>query len=67
MSDVAAPLDIGFFRADGARDSSRAMAPCPDKAQTECPVYRPDGPFTYAVETRPGGLPSGALHACQST
>jgi uncharacterized membrane protein (UPF0127 family) len=64
MSDVVDPLDIGFFEQDGTRNSTRVMKPCPTKAETQCPVYRADGPYVYAVETKPGQLPSGPLTAC---
>jgi uncharacterized membrane protein (UPF0127 family) len=63
MSGVTVPLDIAFYRPDGSRDSSRAMKPCP-KAQAECPVYRSDGRFLYAVETHHGQLPGGSLSPC---
>jgi uncharacterized membrane protein (UPF0127 family) len=64
MSGVDAPLDIAFFDGNGARTSTRAMQPCPEKAETECPVYRADGQYLYALETKAGELPSGNLAAC---
>lgn len=64
MSGVTVPLDIGFYAGDGARDSSRLMKPCPDKAESECPIYRAEGPYVYAVETLKGKLPSGPVTAC---
>jgi uncharacterized membrane protein (UPF0127 family) len=64
MSDVKDGLDIGFFEQDGVRATTYAMKPCPDKAENQCPVYRATGPYTYAVETKPGQLPAGALAAC---
>jgi uncharacterized membrane protein (UPF0127 family) len=64
MSGLDVPLDIGFYRSDGARDSTRLMQPCPDKAESECPVYRADGPYVYAVETLKGKLPAGPVTAC---
>jgi uncharacterized membrane protein (UPF0127 family) len=66
MAGVTDALDIGFFESDGRRNSTRAMVPCPDKAEAQCPVYRADGAFTFAVETKPGLLPSGPLTACPS-
>ena len=63
MSGVTVPLDIAFFGTDGVRDSSRAMKPCP-KAEVECPTYRADGAYLYAVETLKGGLSAGPLTAC---
>jgi uncharacterized membrane protein (UPF0127 family) len=67
MSGVTVPLDIGFYGADGAPVSHRLMKPCPDKAENECPVYRADGTFAYAVETLKDKLPSGPLRACRSS
>jgi uncharacterized membrane protein (UPF0127 family) len=64
MSGVDAPLDIAFFDANGARTTTRAMKPCPVKVDTGCPVYRADGPYLYAVETKGGQLPAGDLAAC---
>jgi uncharacterized membrane protein (UPF0127 family) len=67
MSGVEDPLDIAFFDQDGARNSTRAMKPCPEKAESECPAYRADGPYLFAVETKAGQLPSGPITACQPT
>jgi uncharacterized membrane protein (UPF0127 family) len=63
MSTVPVPLEIGFY--DGAGDpvSERHMVPCPD-VEARCPAYRASGPFSYAVETPGGSLPSGALGGC---
>jgi uncharacterized protein len=63
MSGVTVPLDIAFFGSDGARDSTRLMKPCP-KAEPQCPVYRSDGPYLYALETPGGKLRPGPLTAC---
>jgi uncharacterized membrane protein (UPF0127 family) len=64
MSRVNDPLDIAFFEQDGSRNSTRAMKPCPDKAETQCPIYAADGPYVFAVETKKGELPSGPITAC---
>jgi uncharacterized membrane protein (UPF0127 family) len=64
MSGVTDPLEIAFYGNDGARNSGRLMQPCPEKAEAECPSYRADGPYEYAIETRKGQLPSGAVTAC---
>src|SRR5204863_3140923 len=63
MSTVPVPLDIGFYRAGGARVSRQRMTPC-SRAEAACPSYTADAPFVYAVETLRGQLPSGALTAC---
>jgi len=62
MSTVPVGLDIGFYRADGTLVSTTKMAPCA-KAENACPVYRADGPFSYALETLSGKLPAGSLSA----
>jgi len=67
MSGVADPLDIAFFDVRGERTSTRAMNPCPEKAENECPIYASDRPFVYAVETPKGQLPSGAITACSAS
>ena len=63
MSTVPVPLEIGFYAADGTPVSRRHMKPCP-RAEADCPDYRSSGPFTYALETLTGALPSGALSGC---
>lgn len=64
MSGVDDPLDIAFFEQDGVRNSTRAMKPCPEKAERQCPTYAADGPYVFAVETKAGELPSGSITAC---
>jgi uncharacterized membrane protein (UPF0127 family) len=63
MSTVPVGLDIGFYGADGSPVSRRHMKPCPS-AEADCPDYHAGGPFTYALETLTGKLPSGALSGC---
>jgi uncharacterized membrane protein (UPF0127 family) len=63
MSTVPVPLDIGFYDADGTPVSRRHMKPCPG-AEPDCPTYRADGAFSYALETLAGKLPTGALSGC---
>ena len=63
MSGVVDPIQIAFYDGDGRPVSRHLMAPCP-KADASCPVYAADGLFVYAVETRPGELPTGALSSC---
>jgi uncharacterized membrane protein (UPF0127 family) len=65
MSTVPVPLDIGFYDGHGNLVSTRHMKPCA-KVEDECPVYRSDQPFVYALETLKGKLPSGALSTCPS-
>jgi uncharacterized membrane protein (UPF0127 family) len=63
MSTVPVPLDIGFYDGTGRLVSDEHMLPCP-KAEDECPVYRADGRFSYALETVKGKLPAGSLSGC---
>jgi len=63
MSGVVDPIQIAFYDGDGRPVSRSRMAPCP-KADASCPVYEAGGKFVYAVETRPGALPTGALSSC---
>ena len=63
MSTVPVPLEIGFYSGDGIRTSARHMRPCPE-SEAACPLYRADGPFTYALETLASGLPAGNLAGC---
>src|SRR5262249_51705718 len=60
MAGVPAPLDIGFYGADGALVDQLRMEPCAGTDAT-CPVYQARHPFRYALETAPDGLPSGGL------
>jgi uncharacterized membrane protein (UPF0127 family) len=64
MSRVPVPLQIGFYAADGSPVSQRHMKPCP-RAEADCPDYHSSGPFSYALETLGGKLPSGALSGCK--
>jgi len=63
MSTVPVPLDIAFYDGSGRLVSDEHMRPCA-KAENECPVYRADAPFVYALETLKGELPSGSLSGC---
>jgi uncharacterized membrane protein (UPF0127 family) len=67
MAGVTVPLEIGFYAPDGSRNNALLMRPCPHKAEPECPAYRADGQYLYAVETPKGGLPAGPLTACSAS
>jgi hypothetical protein len=41
------------------------MKPCPE-AEADCPSYRSDEPFNFAIETLEGGLPSGSISTCSA-
>jgi uncharacterized membrane protein (UPF0127 family) len=55
MEDTPLPLDIAFFDAGGARVDRFTMEPC---AADPCPVYRPAGPYRYALEMPAGEMPA---------
>ncbi len=54
MRGAVMPLDVAFFDADGEWLASFSMPVC---RADPCPVYRPERPFRYALETLPGRLP----------
>ena len=61
MADVAVPLDITFFAADGTPVDRRADDAVPGQGRdATCPVYAATAPYRYALETPGGRLPSGA-------
>jgi uncharacterized membrane protein (UPF0127 family) len=64
MSQVPVPLDIGWYDAAGRPVDSRRMQPCAGRPVLDCPSYRSRGPYSYAVETLEGQLPSGGLSGC---
>lgn len=51
MQNVHAPLDIAFFDSDGRAVSVQRMETYTENAQ---PLYGPDSPFRYALESRAG-------------
>ncbi|MFO7591514.1 MAG: DUF192 domain-containing protein [Acidimicrobiia bacterium] len=60
MSTVPVALDIGFFDDAGRVVDRLRMEPCAG-SEAECPVYRPDASFRFALETLAGDLPRGRL------
>ena len=54
MAGVTAPLEIGWYAADGTRVDLAHMTACPDRGQADCPIYAPDRKYRVAFE-RPGG------------
>jgi uncharacterized membrane protein (UPF0127 family) len=63
MSGTRVPLDIGWYRADGTRGNTAQMVVCRDTIEN-CPVYRPEVAWRFALETLHGELPSGDLAPC---
>jgi uncharacterized membrane protein (UPF0127 family) len=61
MSTVPVALDVGFYDDGGRLVSRRRMEPCAG-SESQCPLYRADHPYRYALETLAGALPSGSLH-----
>jgi uncharacterized protein len=53
MKDTVIPLSIAFWDPDGRVVSILDMAPC---GRDPCPVYRPERPYTGAVEVNQGYL-----------
>ena len=51
MKDTLIPLDVAFFTATGELVDLLRMEPC---SADPCPVYRPAGPYRYAIETEVG-------------
>ena len=60
MSTVPVPLEIAFYDGDGRVVSRLHMRPCADAA-SDCPSYRADAEFVYALETLQDELPKGRL------
>lgn len=62
MRTVPMALEIGFFGADGVLFDVVRMEPCGDS--DDCPLYRAEGPFQFAIETAAGGwadIPEAAV------
>lgn len=55
MKDTLLPLDVAFFDAGGLLVDDFVMDPCP---ADPCPVYRPAGPYRYALEMPAGQMPA---------
>jgi uncharacterized membrane protein (UPF0127 family) len=63
MAGVDRPIAITWFAADGSRVDSARMAACPDRAEADCPLYRSDRAYRYALETL-GGTPASSIAPC---
>ena len=64
MAGVTAPLDIGWYSADGRRVGGAHMAACPDRDQAHCPIYRSGRRYRLALETPGGSGIAGGLAPC---
>ena len=56
MSGVTAPLEIGWYAADGSRVGGAHMAPCPDRTQADCPVYAQQAEVSARARDAAGGV-----------
>ncbi|CAN5691554.1 hypothetical protein BH24ACT3_BH24ACT3_14160 [soil metagenome] len=54
MRNTPMPLSIAFIASDGGLVGAFDMEPCEDVE--DCPTYRPDDDYRYAVEVSQGGL-----------
>lgn len=59
MRDTPMPLSIAFFDAEGALVSTTDMEPCLE--QVDCPSYRAEGPYQFALEVPQGQLDELAI------
>jgi uncharacterized membrane protein (UPF0127 family) len=64
MAGVTAPLEIGWYAADGSRVGAAHMAPCPDRSEADCPVYASKRRYRLALETPGGSTAASGLAAC---
>ena len=64
MAGVTAPLDIGWYSADGRRVGQAHMAACPYRDQAHCPMYRSGRRYRLALETPGGSGIAGGLAPC---
>jgi uncharacterized membrane protein (UPF0127 family) len=64
MAGVTAPLDIGWYSADGRRVGGAHMAACPGRDQAHCPIYRSGRRYRLALETPGGSGIAGGLAPC---
>lgn len=58
MRDTLIPLDIAFFDVAGTFVDGFVMEPC---TTANCPTYRPNGSYRYALEMAEGDMPEDPL------
>ena len=58
MKNTLVPLSIAFVADDGRVVSVHEMVPC---QADPCRVYRPEGPYRYAVELPAGAFPDAGI------
>jgi len=64
MAGVDRPLDITWFAADGTRLDSARMTACPDRGEGDCPVYRSEHAYRFALETPARAHAAGSIAPC---
>jgi len=63
MAGLAHPLDIVWYGAAGFRVDQARMRPCP-KDDGNCPEYRSEHPYRFALETPAGAFAAGPIAPC---
>jgi len=64
MAGVTDPLEIAWYSAAGTRVDGAHMTPCPDRAQSDCPIYSSRDPYRIAFERSGGSAPPPNLTPC---
>ena len=64
MAGTTQPLDIVWYAAAGFRVDAERMWPCPSDDVADCPLYRSDHPYRFALESPAGAFGAGPISAC---
>jgi uncharacterized membrane protein (UPF0127 family) len=64
MAGVTDPLEIAWYSADGNRVDGAHLAPCPARAQADCPIYSSSDRYRIAFERKGGSAPPPNLTPC---
>jgi uncharacterized membrane protein (UPF0127 family) len=64
MAGVTEPLEIAWYSADGNRVDRAHLAPCPGRAQADCPIYSSRDRYRIAFERSGGSAPPPTLTPC---
>jgi uncharacterized membrane protein (UPF0127 family) len=64
MAGLKHPLDIVWYAAAGFRVDGARMTPCPEDDARDCPLYRSDRPYRFALETPAGASGAGPIAPC---
>ena len=64
MAGLTHPVDIVWYAAAGFRVGQARMSPCPKTDASDCPVYRSDHPYRFALETPAGAFGAGPIAPC---